>query len=131
MAERIDPKVIRFGLLGGLAILPALLLLNRAGRTDLDYPVLAAFAAIAFAVRGRWDLRRNWWFWVTISLIISLHLALIWFIPWKAGWVPVPVTLFAAVADLALLFGVISFVEKVMGGKPQGSNAVEESESNG
>uniref|UniRef100_E6QP31 Transmembrane protein n=1 Tax=mine drainage metagenome TaxID=410659 RepID=E6QP31_9ZZZZ len=116
MANRIQAKVLLFGLALGIIIAPVVILLSAHGRPDLDYPVIAASGAIAFAVRGRWELRGHWWFWVTVVAIVCLHVPLILFIPWKAGWIPAPITMLACLVDLAALFGIFGLVEKLMSG---------------
>src|SRR5215469_17880881 len=113
MKSKIDPKVILFGLVAGACILPVVILLRAIGRPELDYPVMASSAAIAFVVRGRWDLRGRWWFWATIAAVVGLHTVLIVLIPWNAGWVPAPVTMLACIADLALLYFIIGAVDKM------------------
>jgi hypothetical protein len=84
------------------------------GRPELRYPVIASLLAIGFAIRGSWELRGRLWFWTTISAIVALHLALILFVPWKSGWVPARVTMLFCIVDLAIIFGVIAIVQKVM-----------------
>jgi hypothetical protein len=38
--------------------------------------------AIAAAVRFLWDLRKHIWFWVTATILVFLHVLLIFFVPW-------------------------------------------------
>jgi hypothetical protein len=116
MAKQSNSKAIRFGLVVGAIILPVVLLLRVLGRPELNYPILAACTAIAFAIRGRWELRSRWWFWLTAVVIVCLHVPLILLIPWKTGWVPAPVTMLACLADFAILFGIFGLVEKLMDG---------------
>jgi hypothetical protein len=114
MAKQSNSKAIRFGLVVGAIILPVVLLLSAVGRPELNYPILAGCTAIAFAIRGRWELRGYWWFWVTAIVIVCLHVPLILFIRWKSGWVPAPITMLACLVDLAILFGIFGLVEKLM-----------------
>ena len=123
MANKVDPKVVRFGLLTAVIIGPVLILLSAYGMPYLDYPVLCASVAILFAVRGRWELRNRWWFWVTVFAIVCAHVALILYLPWKAGWIPAPITMLACLVDLAILFGIFSLVEKLMDGNRDEQNA--------
>jgi hypothetical protein len=116
MTTQANSKSIRFGLLVGAIVLPVVLLLRVLGKPELDYPVLGASVAIAFAIRGRWELRSRWWFWVTAIVIVCLHVSLIVLIPWKAGWIPAPITTLAGLVDLAILFGIFGLVEKLMEG---------------
>jgi len=113
MGKQIQTKSILFGLIVGIIILPAVLFLNRVGRPELEYPALAVLVAIAFAIWGRWELRGRWWFWLTMTVIAGLHVPLIFLVPWKAGWVPAPITILFCIVDLAIIYGVISFIEKL------------------
>ncbi len=123
MAQKVNRRVLLFGLILGVIITPVVILLSAHGRPELVYPVIAASGAIAFAVRGRWELRNRWWFWVTAFAIVCAHLALILYLPWKAGWIPAPITMLACLVDLAILFGIFSLVEKLMDGNRDEQNA--------
>jgi hypothetical protein len=48
-----------------------------------------------------------------MTVIAALHVLLILFVPWKAGWVPAPVTLVFCVVDLAIIYGVIGLNERL------------------
>jgi hypothetical protein len=106
------------GLLVGLAlaavVFPIVPLLDHLGRPELRYPVIAALGAIGFAIRGNWDLRNRLWFWITMTVIAALHVPLILLVPWKAGWVPAPVTMAFCIVDLAIIYGVIGFIKKLI-----------------
>lgn len=112
MIKKIQTTSIMFGLIVGMIILPMILFLNHVGRTELDYPVLAALVAIAFAIRGRWELRAKWWFWLTMTVIVGFHALIVLLVPWKSGWVPAPLTILFCIVDLAIIFGVINLIEK-------------------
>ena len=105
---------VLFGLVAGIIILPLVLTLRIFGRPELVYPVAVASIAIAFAVRGYWELRSHWWFWVTVIAIVCFHVPLILLIPWRAGWIPAPFIMLASIVDFAILLGVIGLVEKVL-----------------
>lgn len=44
----------------------------------------------------------------------ALHVALILFVPWKSGWVPARFTTLFCIVDLAMIFGVVALVQKMM-----------------
>lgn len=114
MAEQSRAKIFLSGLLFTVCISPFLILLSYLGKPELMYPVIGASAAIALAIRGRWELRSHWWFWITAIAIVGLHVSLILVIPWKAGWIPAPITTLAGIVDLVILFGIFGIVEKLM-----------------
>lgn len=123
MAQKVNRRVLLFGLILGVIIAPVAILLSAYGRPELVYPVIAASGAIAFAIRGRWELRNRWWFWVTVFAIICAHVALILYLPWKAGWIPAPITILACLVDLAILFGIFGLVERLMKRSDEASSA--------
>jgi hypothetical protein len=59
----------------------------------------------------RWDLRNHLWFWVTVTLLILLHVALVVSIPWTDHSYPGITLLPVALLDLAVAYGAIKLVE--------------------
>lgn len=113
MAEQSRKKVFLVGLALAAIIFPVVPLLDHLGRPELIYPVVTAFVAIAVAMRARWELRGQLWFWTTITVIASLHVPLILLIPWTAGWIPAPVTKLFCIVDLVIIYAIIGFIEKL------------------
>lgn len=71
-------------------------------------------AMIMTAVWMRWDLRKRVWFWVTIAILVFLHLPLVMLVPWTNKNYPGIVLLPVALLDLAIVYGSIKLAEKVM-----------------
>lgn len=67
-----------------------------------------------FVVWIRWDLRRRVWFWATVAILVVLHVPLVLFIPWTNTNYPGVVLLPLGLLDLAIVYGCIKLVEKVM-----------------
>jgi uncharacterized membrane protein (DUF485 family) len=106
-----NPKI--FGLVAGLIILPLVISLDVFKRPELIYPAAAASIAFAFAIRGRWELRRHFWFWATTSVLLLLHVGLILTFPWRSGWVPASLIMLSSVVDFGIMLGIFRFVEKL------------------
>ena len=71
-------------------------------------------AVIMYAARGCWNLKEYAWFWMTLAIIITLHILLVLLVPWTSKSYP-GLTLFPiAVLDYAIVYGCIKLVEKVM-----------------
>jgi len=72
--------------------------------------------AIGVAISTTWGLRKNIWYWVTVGLIIALHLPLVLFIPWPNVIVPSEIRLLFPIGAVDGLFvvGVISLIERFM-----------------
>jgi len=69
---------------------------------------------IATAVWIYWDLRKRVWFWATITILVLLHVPLVLFVPWSNTDYPGVVLLPIGLLDLAIVYGCIKLVEKVM-----------------
>jgi hypothetical protein len=69
---------------------------------------------ILIAMKVRWELRTHIWFWITMSCIVAFHIPLVIFVPWTSRWIPAIGILPIGVADLAVIFGCLSLVEKWM-----------------
>jgi hypothetical protein len=71
-------------------------------------------AMIMTAVWMRWDLRKRAWFRVTIVMLVFIHLPLVMALPWTNKNYPGIVLLPGALLDLAIVYGSIRLVEKVV-----------------
>ena len=69
---------------------------------------------IVGAVWMRWDLRKRVWFWVTIAILVLLHVPLVLLVPWSNNNYPGVVLLPQGLLDLAVVYNCIKLVEKVM-----------------
>ena len=66
------------------------------------------------AVGGRAELTRQTWFWITLAIIIALHVLLILLIPWTSKSYPGPILLPFGAVDYFVVWGCIKLVEKAM-----------------
>ena len=71
-------------------------------------------AMIVTVVWMRWDLRKRIWFWLTIAIVGLLHVPLVMFIPWTNNNYPGVALLPEALADLAIVYGCVKVIEKLM-----------------
>jgi hypothetical protein len=63
--------------------------------------------AIAYVVRLHWELKNRPWFWVVVSAIVFLHLAMLLLIPWPNLNYTLPIVLPIGIIDaLAISFAV-------------------------
>jgi hypothetical protein len=67
-----------------------------------------------FAARGCWNLRKHLWFWVTVAIIITLHLLAVLFVPWPSTSYPGLTLLPFIVLDYAIVYGCIKLLEKIV-----------------
>jgi hypothetical protein len=97
------------GIVGGLVVM---FLFDHFGKVALARPTLYSAAVVVAAVMMQWQLRRQIWFWVTMTAIAGLHIPLILFVPWTTNWVPAFVIVPFAAADLYAILTVLSRVGK-------------------
>jgi hypothetical protein len=84
--------------------------------TDEARGAAAAYSAfmIAVAVRYFWDLRSRIWFWITIALIVLLHVPVLLFIRWPFNQYYTYVQMLPlALLDFAAMYGIITLSERV------------------
>jgi len=73
-------------------------------------------------VRLFWDLRRNAWFWVTLSIMTLVHIPLITMIPWTNRNYPGVAILPVGLLDFVFVYGAFWLLEKVCGSKTEALN---------
>ena len=70
---------------------------------------------VTITIAMRWKLKRHVWFWITMVILVALHVPLILFVPWTAKWVPVIVIIPIGIADLVAMLAIVSVVRKFVG----------------
>jgi hypothetical protein len=101
---------------GGILAIILLPLLDRLGRIELFFPILGTVAVIAGVVTLSWELRRRPWYWITMILVVGLHVPVILYVPWRAGWIPAPVTIAVCMVDLVIVVRVLKLIGRLADG---------------
>ena len=96
--------------------MPLILLFYYFGKPALALPTLDSAAVVTIAIAMRWRLRRHVWFWVTMTVIMALHVLLVLSVPWTTKWVPAIVITPIGIADLYAMLLIVSIVGKFMEG---------------
>jgi len=86
-------------------------LFDHLGRFDLARPSLFSTGIIAFTVGMKWKLRRYAWFWIIITIIVILHVALIVYVPWTTSWVPAAVSAGICTIDYLVMLTILDAIE--------------------
>jgi hypothetical protein len=105
-----DKRVDYSGLIIGLILAPVLILFIHFGKGEIGRAVCIDLAAILVAIRLRWHLKKHFWFWGIIVVLLALHVPLLLFIPWPSGWFPAVVALPFAVVDCLIVLWAVQFV---------------------
>jgi len=101
-------------IVGGL---PIAWLFDHFGKFDLARPSLLSAGTIALAIAIKWKLGRNPWFWITMAVIVALHLVLILSVSWTTKWVPASVSAGVCTVDFFVMLAIIDVVETFLKGR--------------
>jgi hypothetical protein len=85
------------------------------GRLERVWPFMITVGVLGIVIRFKWKLRRQTWFWVTMTGIAVLHVLWVLFVPWTTKWIPVFVYIGIVTADFVLILWILLLVEKLMG----------------
>jgi len=102
---------------GGIIAIVLLPLLEHLGRIELFYPIGVTVAMIAGVIKLCWELRQRLWFWVTMILVVALHVPIILYVPWRAGWIPAPVTIAVCMVDLVIVVRTLKHIGRLVDGR--------------
>lgn len=94
-------------IIGGLLIVS---LFDHFGKASLFLPAFNSIAVLGFAIAVKWTLRRQSWFWVTITFLAALQVLLVLFVPWTTKWVP---AIAIAAIDSAVLIAMLAIIDVV------------------
>jgi len=110
-----DYKKSLFWALAIVAIVsPLVPILHYLGRPDLTFQTVCCAIALAIVIKVAENMRRHWWFWVTMVPIAGAHALFILRVPWP-HWVPAPILTVLGTVDAAIIFAILSLVEKLAG----------------
>jgi phosphatidylserine synthase len=90
--------------------------LNRFGRLEESIPIAGGSAMCTIAVRLKWELRDRPWFWITMAIVVLIHILLIVNIPWTSRWIPSIAMAAVASADLIVIIIIIAVVQRLVEG---------------
>lgn len=100
------------GVIIAVILLPVFIFFRHIGRIDLGLNAFICLGVTLLVIRIYWNLRKLFWFWLVIIVILALHVPLALRIQWPHGWVPGIVLLPIGLADLLIYVGAIKFVER-------------------
>ncbi|NYF79888.1 hypothetical protein HDF17_002208 [Granulicella arctica] len=97
-----------------LCMVPAFALFAYFGDSGRGRAAAGSTIVIMYAARGCWDLRRHTWFWVTLTILIALHVLLVLLVPWTSKSYPGLILFPIAAVDYAIVYGCIKLVDRMM-----------------
>ena len=117
MNKQANPKDFFWYVAIAIICSPLIPILDHFGRFELARPACFALMTILLVIKVCRDIRRRWWFWVTIVAVAALHVPLILYIPWTTKWVPPVAILPICIADLLVILGIVNLAERLFGKK--------------
>lgn len=84
------------------------------GRPGTGRAAWACSAALLTAIAAHWELKTRPWFWGTIAALLAVHVPLVLYAPWPGKWIPGIGILVLGMLDIAIIFGCISLVKKLI-----------------
>lgn len=104
-----------WGVLGlFIATLIIFIVFDHYGRDNLTLPAMASGFVLGFTVGVKWKLRLLPWFWITMAVLVALHVIFLVFIPWTHEWVPAVVSALIASADVIIMLAVIDTIARLV-----------------
>jgi hypothetical protein len=82
------------------------------GAFDMGLNAGICLSMNTLAVGNCWDLRKQWWFWCVIALMLALNAPLVVAIHWPHRWVSRVELLPIGLADMAITVGAVRFVQR-------------------
>jgi hypothetical protein len=102
------------GTIIGVLLIPVFVLFIFLGKAEMGFTVCIVLGMVMLAIKLRWKLRRRGWFWVTIAVILTLHIPFLFVVRWPQTNIPtIAFSLPLGIADFLLISGAISLAEKV------------------
>jgi hypothetical protein len=101
----------KWAFLAILLAVPVFFLFAYSGDPGRGRAAAISVGVIVIAVRARWDLKNNPWFWTTVAIIAACHILLVLFVPWTSRSYPGYALLPVGVLDFAIIYGAIKLAE--------------------
>lgn len=114
-SEEDDKEPDFSGLIIAIVLLPIFFVFKHFGKTEEGLNVFLCVGVNAIAIKIRWDLRENWWFWGVMVLVVGVEIPLVLNIQWPHRWVPGVALLPIGIAGCLIAFGAIKLAERLFG----------------
>jgi chromate transport protein ChrA len=106
------------------AILPGIVvaflcawLFDRFGRLNLMLPIWNGVAVLGLMFALKRKLWPHAWFWITMTVIVAVHVPLILFVPWGTRWVPALAIAAIDSGDLIVMLAILAAVGRFVEGR--------------
>jgi hypothetical protein len=103
------------GVIIAAIVAPVYLIFYLLGEEETGRSAFIVLGMTMLAIRVRWDLRKRFWFWAVIVLVLAVHVPLLFVFRWPQGyhgWLPAIAWLPIGLADVLIILGVVRLIEK-------------------
>ena len=112
-SQKEEKPVDYTGLKITVALAPVFFFVTYLSNPEMGLTICIAVGMIVLAVKLRWKLRKNIWFWPIILFILALHVPFFLIIQWQHGNIPtIAFSLPMGIVDFLLIMGAIGLAEK-------------------
>jgi hypothetical protein len=102
------------GLLVTAMVAPVFFLFVYLDKAEMGFTASIVLGTVIYAIKRRWKLRWHAWFWITIALILALHIPVLFIVRWPQTHIPtIAFSMPLGIADLLLISGAIRLAEKL------------------
>ncbi len=112
--QSIDSVTRKWAFLAIICTAPLFVVFAYFGDPGRGRAAMISVMMISLAARVLWNLRKRVWFWITIAIIVLLHVPLIMLIPWPSNQLSYVALLPAGFLDFAFAYGIIRLAENVI-----------------
>lgn len=100
-----------------VCVVPLFLLFAFIGDPGRGRAAVIGAGVLMTAVRASWSSRTHTWFWAVSTVVIALHVFLLFRIPWTAESYPGYMLLPFALLDYGVVYGSFTLAANLMGGR--------------
>jgi hypothetical protein len=98
----------------GALLVPVFFFFVYLDKAEVGFTVCIVLGMVMVAIKLRWSWRRHIWFWVTIAVILALHIPFLSIVRWPQTNIPtIAFSMPLGIADFWLTIGALSLAEKV------------------
>lgn len=110
------PKYLnkKWALLAGVLALPLDFFFDHRGDPGRAMAAGCSGTVFILAIRYRWDLRNQTWFWVTITFVVLLHVPVLLLFQWPDTHLPAIGLIPFLMLDYIVICGCVRLVEKAI-----------------
>jgi hypothetical protein len=121
--QSINSVTKKWAFLAAICTSPLFILFNYLGDPGRGQAAWVSAGGIAIAARFLWDLKNRVWYWITLVIIVLLHVPMILLISWPFKQLSYIALLPAGLLDFAIVYGIIRLVERAM--KPDAASSLQ------